>query len=233
MKLRAWLEQGRGQLLASVLAAGMVCWLFGCGGDDGEGGSVNNPGNNGGNNGGGNADYVTLGGKKWMKKNLNVQTADSWCYGEGGEVYDYGSESWKTLTSSEIQANCNKYGRLYTWEAAKTACPSGWRLPSGADWDALVEAAGGSSIAGSKLKSKSGWYSDGNGTDAYGFSALPGGSRSTDGYFGIAGYSGHWWAATEVGSGSAYSRYMYYDYDYVFEGTSSKEVGFAVRCVRD
>jgi uncharacterized protein (TIGR02145 family) len=167
MKLRSWLEQGRGQLLASVLAAGMACWLFGCGGDDGSGNNPgNNGGNNGGNSGGGNADYVTLGGKKWMKKNLNVERADSWCYDNDA-------------------SNCAKYGRLYTWEAAMTACPSGWHLPSSAEWDALVNAVG--SPAGTKRKAKSGWNYDGNGTDTYGFSALPGGYRYSDGYFGNVG----------------------------------------------
>jgi uncharacterized protein (TIGR02145 family) len=212
-----WLVQGRGQLLASVLAVVVAC-CFGCGGDDGDGGSGNNPGNNGGNNGGGNADYVTLGGKKWMKKNLNVETADSsWCYDNDA-------------------SNCAKYGRLYTWESAKLACQSvGMRLPDTADWNRLMTAVGGSSTVGKKLKATSGWGSNAswNGTDDYGFSALPGGRRLTDGYFNGAGNYGDWWTATEHGSGYAYYRYMYYYRDLVNEGTSYEGFGLSVRCVRD
>jgi uncharacterized protein (TIGR02145 family) len=210
MNLRAWLVQGRAVLLASVLAAGMACWLFGCGGDDG--GNGNNPGNNGG----GSAEYVTLGGKKWMKKNLNVQTAESWCY-------------------DNEPANCAKYGRLYTWSVAKSACPSGWHLPSNAEWDALVEAAGGSSVAGSRLKSTSGWYDNGNGTDAYGFSALPGGARASDGGFDGAGYIGAWWTDTEYDADAARSLYMAYhdEDDNVDSNIGCKECGFSVRCVGD
>jgi uncharacterized protein (TIGR02145 family) len=219
MRLRAWLVQGR----AFLLAVGVVCWLFGCGGDDGDGGSGNNPGNNGGNsgsnNGGGNADYVTLGGKKWMKKNLNVQTADSWCYGDDA-------------------SNCAKYGRLYTWEAAKTACPlagSGWRLPDTSDWNRLVEAAGGSSVAGDKLKSQTGWngYYGVVNEDAYGFSALPGGYRYPNGGFNYAGESGHWWTATADGSGGQYFRVMDYSSGRVREVNGCERCGQSVRCVGD
>jgi uncharacterized protein (TIGR02145 family) len=192
--------------------------------------------------GGGNVETVLLGGKKWMKKNLNILTADSWCYGDGGEVYDYGSDSWKTITSSEVQANCNKYGRLYTWESAKTACPlagSGWRLPTNADWDALVTAVGDYYNAGKVLKSMSGWnwneYDNvsGNGTDAYGFSALPGGYRFTDGSFRNAGGYGGWWTATALGSGDAYLRLMHYVNVYVDEYGSDVGHGLSVRCVGD
>ncbi|GBU22917.1 hypothetical protein R80B4_02830 [Fibrobacteres bacterium R8-0-B4] len=130
---------------------------------------------------------VTIGGKTWMKENLNIATLDSWCHGEGGAVYDYDNGGWMTsLQSWEIQANCKKYGRLYTWDAARTACPSGWRLPSRDDWDQLAEYVGGTKAsnygtrhdwlgAGMKLKSRRGWGGDqvrrGGGTDDYWFPA--------------------------------------------------------------
>ncbi|MDR2592012.1 MAG: InlB B-repeat-containing protein [Chitinispirillales bacterium] len=184
--------------------------------------------------GGGSSEMVSLGGLKWMTKNLDVETEDSWCYGEGGQVYDNGN--WVTLTSSEIQANCAKYGRLYTWEAAKRACQQvGKRLPTRTEWDALVTAAGGSSVAGSKLKSSSGWnsYSDISSTDEFGFSALPGGYRDySDGDFIDAGFYGYWWTATESGSG-AYGRRMYDYGDLVYEGNDLKSDGFSARCVED
>jgi uncharacterized protein (TIGR02145 family) len=90
---------------------------------------------------------------------------------------------------------------------------------------------GGSSTVGNKLKSTSGWSSNGNGTDEFGFSALPGGGHYADGGFSYAGDYGHWWTATEDGSSNAYYRVMYYHYDDVYEGDDSKDRGYSVRCV--
>jgi len=217
---------GRTLVLAGVVAVSAVCWV-GCGGDDNPSGGDNNGGNtnNSGNNnngGGGSSETVSLGGLKWMKKNLNVQAADSWCYGNA-------------------DSNCVKYGRLYTWEAAKSACQSvGMRLPSREEWGALAKAAGGTGdygvggTAGKALKSTSGWNHNGNGIDKYGFSALPGGSRTSDGSFYGAGRYGGWWTATGNGGSYAYYRDMYYYDDYVAEyGYDDKSYGYSVRCVKD
>jgi len=190
--------------------------------------------------GGGSYEFVTIGGKKWMTKNLNIETSESWCYGHGGEVYDYVTASFKTLPAEDIQANCAKYGRLYTWSAAKTACPIGWRLPSREEWDDLVTAAGGYSTAGKKLKSTSGWNYNGaqrdNGTDDFGFSALPGGYRNSDGNFITDGYHGYWWTAAEYNSEYAYFMSMEYGSDIMSAGGDGDHIykrsgGFSVRCV--
>jgi uncharacterized protein (TIGR02145 family) len=233
-------QQGRA-LFAAAVAVGTIL-LVGCG-DDGS-----NPGGNdvGGTTpgtslgGGGFYESVVLGGKRWMKKNLDVQTADSWCYGEGGKVNVNERDEFVTISNSEIQANCAKYGRLYTWQAAKSACQSiGWRLPDTADWRRLVEAAGGIATAGSKLKSTSGWNDyngvSGNGTDTYGFSALPGGVRDTVGSFYRAGGYGFWWTVTEGGSENAYFLGMRYYVDEMGEGwlEDSKSFAISARCVRD
>jgi uncharacterized protein (TIGR02145 family) len=155
---------------------------------------------------------VVIGGKTWMAENLNYETGKSWCY-------------------DNKESNGNKYGRLYDWKTAMKVCPSGWHLPSRAEWDGLVGVAGGKTTAGKKLKSTSGWNGNGNVTDDYGFSALPGGLRYTGGYFSNAGDYGYWWSATEYDATIAYGRYMGY-YDRVNESTYYKESGFAVRCVR-
>jgi len=174
---------------------------------------------------------VKIGTQTWMARNLNYQTkSGSWCY--------------KDSTSY-----CKKYGRLYDWKTAVTVCPKGWKLPSREDWDYLGQAVGGERNpddvgnidwygAGKKLKSKSGWDnqddgSNGNGTDDFGFSALPGGSRSSDGDFYRAGSYGNWWTASEDSDGNAYYRYMDYDDDAVGEYDLSKSIGFSVRCVAD
>jgi uncharacterized protein (TIGR02145 family) len=175
-------------------------------------------------------------GKIWMTENLNIQTEGSWCYGEDG-VVRVGDDA-RTLSSAEIQANCNKYGRLYSWEAAMTACPSGWRLPDTADWNRLVEAAGGYYNAGKQLKSTSGWDnkddgSNGNGTDEYEFSALPGGQGGGNpgNPFYYAGNYGIWWTATANGRG--YFRSMSNNYYTVYESRSDTYAGHSVRCVKD
>ena len=106
-----------------------------------------------------------------------------------------------------------------------------------------MTAAGGESTAGAKLKANSGWNNNGdkfNGTDAFGFSALPGGEGflddcfvSMENYFNDGGY-GYWWNATEYeASGAhAYSRYMNYD-ESVGLLYSRKSCLLSVRCVQD
>jgi uncharacterized protein (TIGR02145 family) len=189
---------------AAGIAAVAAIFCIGCSEDNG-----GNPGSSG--NGGG---TVKIGGKTWMAKNLNIATANSKCYENSAD-------------------SCAKYGRLYNWNDAKSACPSGWRLPSDADWTALTDAVGGESVAGKKLKSKSGWNYNGNGTDDYGFAALPAGYGDSDGSFGSAGFSGIWWSATEGSAGGAYLRSIDYDGEDVGRINGDKTTLFSVRCVQD
>jgi len=242
-----------GRTLLMLSAAVLVVGMFGCGGGDDSNPANNNGGNNTGgnnNNNGGNSvvgnnncvsgdsckSAVMPDGKRWITENLNVKTANSWCYGEGGQVVvDF---ELVTLTPSQVQANCNTYGRLYTWTAAKAACQwVGMRLPTREEWNALVTAAGGISTAGSKLKSSTGWksYSGISSTDEFHFSALPGGSRNSAGRFYYAGSDGIWWTATEYGTGYAYFRIMGHYYDDVdeYNNDSDKSNGFSARCVQD
>jgi uncharacterized protein (TIGR02145 family) len=156
---------------------------------------------------------VKIGEQTWMAENLNIKAGNSWCY-DGDD------------------SNCDRYGRLYDWATAKRVCPAGWHLPTRQEWDDLIEEVG-KNVSGKRLKSKSRWKNNGNGTDDYGFSALPGGYRYSDGNFNTAGNFGYWWTATEYGSGYAYNRYMHYDDDGVGENYGDKSYGFSVRCVRD
>ena len=168
---------------------------------------------------------VKIGKQTWMAQNINYKTNSSWCY-------------------NDDTSYCNKYGRLYNWKTAQTACPAKYHLPSREEWDQLAKSVGGRKSdhynswhhwldAGKKLKSTSGWYNNGNGTDNVGFSALPGGIRYSDGDFNDAGRSGFWWMATVRNSGSDYNRFVYYYDDYVYEGNYNKSYGFSVRCVAD
>ena len=172
---------------------------------------------------------VVIGGKRWMAENLNIETANSHCYKDSPD-------------------SCAKYGRLYTWNAAMTACPSGWHLPSRDEWVTLAMAVGGtgnygsSGTAGRALKSSSGWTDlHGNisdkGNDEYGFSALPGGLRSyssfNGGYFFEIGSYGYWWTATKGNGGFNFNRRMNYASDNVGESGDNTRYGYSVRCVMD
>jgi uncharacterized protein (TIGR02145 family) len=135
---------------------------------------------------------VKIGEQWWMAENL---------------AYDVGDGSW---AYNNDERNVKTYGRLYTLEAAKKACPSadGWHLPTDEEWEQMEIAIGMSQSEaddtacrgtneGTKLKATSGWDSNGNGTDDYGFSGLPGGFRNPFGGFSGIGRSGNWWSATE------------------------------------
>jgi len=142
-----------------------------------------------------------------MAENLNYNASGSKCYDNN-------------------ESNCKKYGRLYNWSTANSACPSGWHLPSNAEWGTLVDFAGGEKLAGNILKATSGWSNNGNGVDAAGFAALPG-----DG----VGDSGNWWSANEykANSNEAVLRCMDNYNDGVCTGRSSKNKLYSVRCLQD
>jgi uncharacterized protein (TIGR02145 family) len=179
-------------------------------------------------------------GKTWMAENLKYKTDSSCCY-NNNVLY------------------CYKYGRLYTWNAAMEACPAGWYLPSFEEWDSLGKAVGGKLLpcndlggkeypycddwagAGKTLKTKFGWdyeFIKGveNGTDDYGFSALPGGLFC--GYFVNIYNVGAWWTATDRGSKDfdiAYNTYMNSDNGVLkrYIKGNNKSNRFSVRCVAD
>jgi uncharacterized protein (TIGR02145 family) len=157
---------------------------------------------------------VTINGVTWMAENLNYETPTSWIY-------------------NNDPANGEKYGRLYNWNEALTVAPTGWRLPTRNEWQALVDFAGGNSAAGRTLKSTSGWNSGGNGTDDYGFSALPGGLHYPNGSFEPAGDFGYWWTATGYSNGEAYSLVMGHIFDNVYDNYISKSYGLSMRLVKD
>jgi uncharacterized protein (TIGR02145 family) len=92
---------------------------------------------------------------------------------------------------------------------------------------------GGSDTAGTKLKSTSGWDYDGNGTDAYGFSALPAGSRNYFGGFNYIGFYAYFWSATEYDTDYAYTRNLYYYGEYMYTEFNYKNYAHSVRCVKD
>ena len=178
----------------------------------------------------------TIGTQTWFAENLNYNASGSKCY-------------------DNLESNCDIYGRLYNWATAmsfdascnssscssqvqskhKGICPTGWHIPSDAEWNTLMNYAGGQSTAGKKLKATSGWgYAKANGgTDNYGFSALPGGGGYSDGDFGYLGANGYWWSTGENSGNYAYHRYIYYERDYIGRTDDYKSGLFSLRCVKD
>jgi uncharacterized protein (TIGR02145 family) len=124
-------------------------------------------------------------------------------------------------------ANCAISGRLYNWATANTVCPSGWHLPTLLEWATLTSYV---RDVATKLKARNGWTMYcGNGTDDYGFSALPGGAgTSLLGFLG--GGLGYWWSATE--SSNAQASYIYINCN-VGANKEGKSAQYSVRCVKD
>ena len=168
-------------------------------------------------------EYVEIGSQTWMAENLNYETGNSWCY-------------------DNDPSNCATYGRLYDWSTALGACPHGWHLPSDDEWCTLTtyidptvdcdETGFSGTDAGYKIKSTGGWYSNGNGSDAYGFAALPGGYRIYSGIFVFVEKVAYFWSSTDRDS-SAWFRSLIYNYDEVYRDHSYQASGFSVRCVKD
>jgi uncharacterized protein (TIGR02145 family) len=131
------------------------------------------------------------------------------------------------------------YGRLYNWYAvddARGLCPSGWHVPTDGEWTDLenyiTSLCFSLGTEGTALKSTSGWGS-GNGSDDFGFSALPGGSRRYDsGNFYGAGVIGNWWSSSPSG-GFAWGRYLDGDNPGIYRYVNYPRYGFSVRCLRD
>jgi len=159
---------------------------------------------------------VKIGSQVWMAENLN------YC-GENDSIGTYYNDS---------HVNGKKYGRLYTWEQVKKACPNGWHLPTNEEWQNLISFVGGNNIAGEKLKSKFDWKN--SGTDEFFFSALPGGLYfSPKSKFICIGEKGVWWSTTEINDTKIFSRGIDCNGNYVFEGDEPKNNLLSIRCIKD
>ena len=175
---------------------------------------------------------VTIGKQTWMAENLNYEMENSSCY-------------------DNVADNCTKSGRLYTWDAATTACPSGWHLPAESEWMELIYSVGGEATAGKMLKSTSGWKGDEarfvdnapfdckkpNGVDAYSFTVLP---LDEDGWY------AEFWSSTEYDDNEFLDRQILIVYFAGSSGNSSDccedgvylsrtfgERILSIRCVKD
>lgn len=197
-------------------------------------------------------DAVKIGNQIWMAENMKYlpgvvgpgtgsqTTPYYYVYGYNGTI----------VADAKATANYSIYGVLYNWPATMNGelssivnpsgvqgvCPTGWHLPSDAEWTELTDYLGGSSVAGGKLKEigTAHWNSPNTGaTNETGFTALPGGNRISDGSFFDAGLNGYWWSASEYITGYSQGRGMVFLDRIIGRVNNRNDVGFSVRCIKD
>lgn len=192
---------------------------------------------------------ITIGNQTWLRENLKTTK-----YNDGTDIPLITSgTTWSTTSLAEDPAYCwynndiaNKdmNGALYNWYAissttngGKEVCPVGWRVPTEADWADLSNALGGASAAGGAMKVAgfSNWTTNVGGTNSSGWTAYATGHRSSTGAFSGQGISTYYWDTQSTSTTnaercypSAYSTSLFYN-----GGSTSKERGYAVRCIRN
>jgi M6 family metalloprotease-like protein/uncharacterized protein (TIGR02145 family) len=183
---------------------------------------------------------VTIGSQVWLAENLKTTKLNN-----GLDIQNViDAAAWSGLSTPAYRwydndiHNKNIYGALYNWYTVNTnnLCPSGWHVPSEADWTILIDYLGGQYIAGGKLKEAgtTHWQSPNVGaTNESGFTALPGGTCLEDGAFINIGTSGYWWSSTEDRPGVSVGRQLNYYFDAVDFPTFYNQDGLSVRCVKN
>ena len=179
---------------------------------------------------------ITIGAQVWMAENLKTTT-----YNDGKLIpYVCVDSLWKGLKTdaytwynNDSTSNKATQGALYNWNAINTGklCPTGWHVPSDKEWRQLTDYLGGENVAGSDMKTTTGWNKQGNGTNSSGFSAIPAGYRSSKGSFSSRGISGYWWSSTPSTENSWYCVIFSKD-GTAFKYYGQRESGFSVRCVK-
>lgn len=178
---------------------------------------------------------VSIGEQCWFAENLRTQQ-----YADGSTIPEItDGTAWATAEEGAqcIQGNdaelLDDYGRLYNFAAATDArglCPSGWHVPSAADWNELVDGLG--LEAGYQMKSSASDSPSWNGSNSSGFSGIPGGGRSNNGDFISLGTDGYWWS-TSLDEGYAVYRRLYATGDDAPSHRFWLELGASVRCLQD
>ena len=182
------------------------------------------------------AQEIKIGNQTWTTKNLDVTT-----YRNGEEIPQVkNKKKWANLTTGawcyyeNKTANGTTYGKLYNWFAVndpRGLAPKGYHIPTDAEWTILTDYLGGDTIAGTKMKSTSGWDNNGNGTNSSGFAGLLGGCRM--GLFYNVGAGGDWWSSSRISTDCAWYLGLILDTGNVGSYESYKQNGFSVRCLRD
>ena len=182
----------------------------------------------------------TIGTQVWMVENLKVTR-----YRNGDLIPNVTDGTvWSNLTTGAYcnydndAGNATPYGRLYNWYAvndARSICPSGWHVPTDAEWTTLSTYLGGENVAGGKLKETGNahWQNNQGATNETGFTALPGGTCKLNGIFGSIGLYGYYWSSTQLNDQSAWHYKMNFDNSYLLYSNYNKYIGISVRCIQD
>ncbi|NLB63983.1 MAG: hypothetical protein GX801_07750 [Fibrobacter sp.] len=176
---------------------------------------------------------VQIGDQTWMAENLRyLPSLNGFANNDVHPryyVYGYNSDQ---VSDAKNTYNYQFFGALYNWSAALTACPTGWHLPTIDEWDILIDYVGDSDDAGQKLMAISGWDSNHNAIDEYGFGALPGGDFIVTGFSDVSD-CGYWWTASKYDMFYAHFIYIHDDSSAVSWTKDLKNHGHSVRCVKD
>lgn len=192
---------------------------------------------------------VQIGDQCWLKENLNVgviiHTDSVMADNDILERYCY----------DNLEAYCEEYGGLYQWnemmqysdiEGGRGICPEGWHIPSQEEWNILEGTVDSFYEAGNEewnklywrgndngknLKSSEGWIEEGNGTDLYGFGALPGGYDLLDSS--VLGKEAWFWTSSAADTSHYYMRKFASYSDGGFNNFVNSKHALSVRCVRD
>jgi uncharacterized protein (TIGR02145 family) len=184
---------------------------------------------------------VQIGNQVWMKENLKVSK-----YQNGNSIpTGLTNSQWSSTISgaysicNNFQANDLIYGKLYNWFAvidSRGLCPTGWHVPSDAEWTILENYLGGQTFAGGKLKSISSlWLSpNSDASNISGFCGLPGSLRAQSGYEQLGG-SGNWWTSTEwpTSPADAVFRTLISNGGWISPTGNRKLYGLSVRCLKN
>lgn len=190
---------------------------------------------------------IKIGDQVWMAENLRVTR-----YRNGDPLPKVtGNSAWAALDApaycwygNDSTAHGATYGALYNWYAVdsvanghRSVCPSGWHIPSEAEWTILTTSLGGIDVAGGKMKEAgtSHWLPPNAGaTNESRFCGLPGGYRGyTNGRYENVGLFGHWWSATPSDAAEAWGEGLFTFEAAANHSPSVKKNGFSIRCVRD
>jgi uncharacterized protein (TIGR02145 family) len=192
---------------------------------------------------------VKIGQQIWMAQNLrtthlnektsisHVTTDGKWLSLSTPAYCWYGNDQTKYAAT---------YGALYNWYTVNTLklCPSGWHVPSDAEWTVLANSLGGSDLAGGKMKAtgtleaRTGLWREPNtgATNISLFTGVPGGWRDGFGFlhgmFSLMGENGSWWSST-TSDNFAWYRYLHYKSASISRQKNDKRSGFSVRCLKD
>jgi uncharacterized protein (TIGR02145 family) len=179
-------------------------------------------------------------GKWWMAENLNIGTMIT------GTTNMTNNSTLEKYCYDNVAANCATYGGLYQWNemmqytiisGTRGICPTGWHLPSDAEWTALETSLPSpdkaSRLAGNAALWKDGRLDQSTYFGTCGFAALPAGGRITDGSFINKGNQAYFWSSSRLNLTSSWSRYLNYDNTAIYDDNDNMVYGLSIRCVQD